>query len=147
MFVYERDGKLNIMMTGNKPAVAPATPDIVIEPVAGDPITVKILVNGVEYLEAVPAASPTVVGGAKAAAAGAGDTVEVKIKAADGKFYVPTYPVLPVAATTEAAGIVSMAAAQEDSEAVTLEGVVAGFNALLAKLRAAGIMAPSGEEE
>lgn len=145
MFVYEKEGKLNIMMTGNKPAVAPATPDIVIEPVAGDPITAKILVNGKEYLETVPTAAADVVGGAKAAAAGVDDTVEVKIKAADGKFYVPTYPVPPVAATTEAAGIVSMAAAQDDSTATTNEDAVsvADFNALLAKLRAAGIMAPS----
>ena len=48
MFVYEKNGKLNIMMTGNKPAANGVTPDIVIEPVDGTPVTAKVLINGKE---------------------------------------------------------------------------------------------------
>lgn len=48
MFIYEKDGKLNIMLTGNKPAAEGKTPDVVVEPVAGDPVTAKVLVNGEE---------------------------------------------------------------------------------------------------
>ena len=46
MFVYEKDGKLNIMVASNKPAAAGVTPDIVIEPVAGTPVTAVVTVNG-----------------------------------------------------------------------------------------------------
>lgn len=44
-------------------------------------------------------------------------------------------------ATTSTAGTVKQAAAQADSTATTTEGVVADLNSLLAKLKAAGIMA------
>ena len=42
MFIYEKNGKLNIMVADTKPS---ETPDIVIEPVAGDPITAKVTIN------------------------------------------------------------------------------------------------------
>lgn len=48
MFVYEKNGKLNIMVTGGKPAAEGVTPDIVIEPVDGTPVTAKVLINGKE---------------------------------------------------------------------------------------------------
>lgn len=43
-------------------------------------------------------------------------------------------------ATTSTAGIVKQSAAQADSTATDAAGVVTDFNALLAKLRAAGIL-------
>ena len=64
-------------------------------------------------------------------AKGAGDTVVAKI-GSDRKLYVPTYPVvreIPVAAN------------QADSTATDAAGLVTDFNALLAKLKAAGLMA------
>lgn len=48
MFIYEKDGKLNIMVSGNKPAGVGETPDIVVEPVAGTPVTAKVTINGKE---------------------------------------------------------------------------------------------------
>lgn len=45
------------------------------------------------------------------------------------------------AATTTTAGIVKQSAAQADSVASDAAGVVTDFNALLAKLRTAGILA------
>lgn len=84
-------------------------------------------------------ATETVTGGIKAAAAGAGDTVAVKI-GADGKGYVPTYPnyELP-AATAEAIGGVKLAANVAASTEST-SPTTAEFNAVLAALKAAGIM-------
>lgn len=85
------------------------------------------------------AATATALGGIKAAASDAGDTVEVKIDATSSKLYVPTYPVLPEEATAEAAGIVKQATnvAEAAGEAPT----AAEFKALLDALIAAGIMA------
>lgn len=85
------------------------------------------------------AATATALGGIKAAASAAGDTVEVKIDATSSKLYVPTYPVLPEEATAEAAGIVKQATnvAEAEGEAPT----AAEFKALLDALIAAGIMA------
>lgn len=87
----------------------------------------------------VRAASTTVLGGIKAATKGAGDTVEVKIDTDTSKLYVPTYPVLPEAATTEVAGIVKQAAnvAVAAGDAPTK----AEFDALIAALITAGLMA------
>lgn len=49
MFIYEKDGKLNIMVVGGKPAGEGATPDIVIEPVTGEGVVkAKVLINGKE---------------------------------------------------------------------------------------------------
>ena len=70
-------------------------------------------------------ASASAVGGVKAAEKGATDTVEAKI-GADGKLYVPAYP---------------QAANQADSTATTVAGIKDDFNACLAKLKAAGLMA------
>lgn len=47
----------------------------------------------------------------------------------------------PPVATTAAAGIVKMAATQANSTATDVAGLVTDLNALLAKLKAAGIMA------
>ena len=63
--------------------------------------------------------------------------------------YVPTWSEItskpstftPVTATTSVVGGVKMAATQEDSTATDTAGLVTDFNALLAKLKAAGIMA------
>ena len=98
----------------------------------------------VEGLTATAApASADALGGIKAAEKGAGDTVEVKI-GGDAKLYAPTYPeayVLPPA-ETDALGGVKLAANQADSAAATVAGLKDDLNALLAKLKAAGIMAP-----
>lgn len=85
------------------------------------------------------AATATVLGGVKASTKGAGDTVEVKINTSTSKLYVPTYPVLPEEATTEAAGIVKQAAnvTLAAGEAPTK----AEFDALITALIAAGLIA------
>ena len=85
------------------------------------------------------AATESTIGGIRAAAKGAGDTVEAKIDSTTSKLYVPTYPTVPEEATTETAGIVKMAAnvAKITGDTVTVEK----FNALLAALIDAGIMA------
>lgn len=85
------------------------------------------------------AATATALGGIKAAASAAGDTVEVKIDATSSKLYVPTYPVLPEEATAEAAGIVKQAT--NVAEAAGGAPTAAEFKALLDALIAAGIMA------
>lgn len=84
-------------------------------------------------------ASAAALGGIKAEASTAGDTVEVKIDAASSKLYVPTYPVLPEEATAEAAGIVKQAT--NVAEAAGAAPTAAEFKALLDALIAAGIMA------
>lgn len=76
-------------------------------------------------------------GGVKAAAAGEDDTVEVKI-GEDHRQYVPTYP---TDATESVSGLVKAAANQADSIAEDTATLVTDFNALLAKLKAAGLMA------
>ena len=97
----------------------------------------------VEGLTAVAApASLDTLGGIKAATKAETDTVEAKI-GEDAKLYVPAYPedyVLP-AATADALGGVKLAENQADSAASTIAGLNLEFNALLAKLKAAGIMA------
>ena len=98
----------------------------------------------VEGLTATAApASADALGGIKAAAKAETDTVEAKI-GEDAKLYVPAYPedyVLPAAAA-ETLGGVQLAANQVDSAASTIAGLNIEFNALLVKLKAAGIMAP-----
>ena len=76
----------------------------------------------------LPVTSSGALGGVKAAAKGEGDTVPVKADV-EGNLYVPTYPTTP------------QAAAQADSVASDVPGQVSDFNSLLAKLRAAGLMA------
>jgi len=98
----------------------------------------------VEGLTATAApASAEALGGVKAAAKAVTDTVEAKI-GEDSKLYVPAYPedyVLP-AAGADALGGVKLMANQADSTASTIATLNIEFNALLAKLKAAGIMAP-----
>jgi hypothetical protein len=86
-------------------------------------------------------ATEETLGGVKAAAAGESDTVEIKI-GEDGKLYTPAYP---TDATEQAVGLVKMAANQADSTAEDTATLVADFNALLSKLKAAGLMAPDEE--
>ena len=86
-------------------------------------------------------ATEETLGGVKAAAAGEGDTVEIKI-GEDGKLYAPTYP---TDATESVSGLVKMAAYQADSIAEDTSTLVTDFNALLAKLKAAGLMAADEE--
>lgn len=54
---------------------------------------------------------------------------------------VPSSSDVPGAATTTTAGTVKQAAAQADSVATDVAGLVTDFNALLAKLRAAEVLA------
>ena len=92
------------------------------------------------------AASADALGGVKAEAKDELYTVEVKI-GADGKLYIPAYPeeyVLP-AASAEALGGVKAAANQSDSVAATIAELKTDLNALLAKLKVAGVMAPDPE--
>ncbi|OSB17036.1 hypothetical protein B2H94_12715 [Clostridium sporogenes] len=86
-------------------------------------------------------ATEETLGGVKAAAAGEGDTVEIKI-GEDGKLYAPTYP---TDATESVSGLVKMAANQADSIAEDTATLVTDFNTLLAKLKAAGLMAADEE--
>lgn len=86
-------------------------------------------------------ATEETLGGVKAAAADEGDTVEIKI-GEDGKLYAPTYP---TDATESVSGLVKMAANQADSIAEDTATLVTDFNALLAKLKAAGLMATDEE--
>ena len=77
-------------------------------------------------------ASEAALGGVKAAAKTETDTVPTKI-GSDGILYVPTYPSVPEP---------SIAENQSESEATDISGLLADFNALLAKLKTAGLMAP-----
>ena len=99
---------------------------------AGDTVEVKIDATSSKlYVPTYPVtATAETAGLIKAGAKGEGDTVEAKI-GADGKLYVPTYPVVPE---------IPIAAKQIDSEATTVAGLVTDFNALLAKLKVAGLM-------
>lgn len=92
------------------------------------------------------AASAESLGGIKAAAKGAQETVEAKI-GADGKLYVPAYPeayTLPAAETTKLGGVMA-ATNQADSAAATVAELKADLNALLAKLKASGAMSSDAE--
>jgi hypothetical protein len=86
-------------------------------------------------------ATEETLGGVKATAADEGDTVEIKI-GEDGKLYAPTYP---TDATESVSGLVKKAANQADSIAEDTATLVTDFNALLAKLKAAGLMAADEE--
>jgi hypothetical protein len=94
--------------------------------------------------ETAAAASSAALGGIKADTKGAGDTVECKIDGTSSKLYVPTYPVLPVAATAETAGLVMQAA--NVSKAAGTNPTATEFNALLDALIAAGVMAEAPQE-
>ena len=95
-------------------------------------------VNGLADAEQLAAATEDTLGCVKAAAKGETDTVPAKI-GSDGKLYVPAYP-----------DEVTPAANQADSTASTIATLKDDFNALLAKLKTAGLMvadAPDGEDE
>lgn len=81
------------------------------------------------------AATESAFGGIKAGAKEETDTVPAKI-GADGNLYVPTYPVVPE---------VPVAEYMADSTAEDLPTLLADFNALLAKLKTAGLMATEPE--
>ena len=89
------------------------------------------------YVQALAAATDETLGGVIADEATEDDTVEVKI-GEDHKLYVPTYP---TDATESVSGLVKAAANQADSIAEDTAALVTDFNALLAKLKAAGLMA------
>lgn len=76
-------------------------------------------------------ASETVLGGVKAAAKAETDTVPAKI-GTDSLLYVPTYPIVPEFPVAEN---------QAASTATDVPGLLTDFNALLTKLKAAGLMA------
>ena len=76
------------------------------------------------------AATETTLGGVKAAAKAETDTVPAKI-GEDGKLYVPTYPIVPEQPVAEN---------QADSTATDVAELLIDFNALLSKLKAAGLM-------
>ena len=78
----------------------------------------------------ISAATETKLGGIKASAKAETDTVPAKI-GTDGTLYVPTYPTMPELPAAEN---------QSDSTATDVEGLIADFNALLTKLKSAGIM-------
>jgi len=88
--------------------------------------TVTGLPEGSAYT--LPAATAAALGGIKAAAKTEAETVEAKV-GTDDKLYVPAYPAVPVAAN------------QVDSTATELSGLLTDFNALLGKLKTAGLMA------
>jgi len=101
-----------------------------------DTVEVKIGEDGKLYVQALAVATSETLGGVIAEEATVGDTVEVKI-GEDGKLYVPTYP---ADATESVSGLVKSAANQADSIAEDTAALVTDFNALLAKLKAAGLM-------
>ena len=92
-----------------------------------DTVEIKIGTDSKLYAPALTAAAASTLGGVMAANRTAEtDTVEVKI-GTDSKLYAPVYPTVPVATN------------QVDSIEVT-SPTVAEFNALLLKLKTAGLM-------
>lgn len=85
------------------------------------------VVDGLAGATVTKAATGSVLGGIKAAAKGAGDTVEIKIDATTSKLYAPTYPTVPKADLV--------------ADATDAEDVITQLNALLAALQTAGLMA------
>jgi biopolymer transport protein ExbD len=106
-----------------------------------DTVEVKIGEDGKLYVQALAAATAEALGGVMAEVADEGDTVEIKI-GEDSKLYAPAYP---TDATESVSGLVKSAANQADSIAEDTSALVADFNALLTKLKAAGLMAADEE--
>ena len=102
-----------------------------------DTVEVKIGDDSKLYVQALAAATDETLGGVIADEATEDYTVEVKI-GEDHKLYVPTYP---TDATESVSGLVKAAANQADSIAEDTATLVTDFNALLANLKAAGLMA------
>ena len=135
------------------------------ELVIGGTLTVEEGATVTGLTETTASASATALGGIKAATKGAGDTVECKIDGTSKKLYVPTYPILAAAATSALGGVMAadrapatdtveikigtdsklyapvypVAANQADSLEST-SPTVEEFNALLLKLKTAGLM-------
>jgi hypothetical protein len=86
------------------------------------------IVTGLADAEQLVPATEEALGCVKAAAKAETDTVPAKI-GTDGKLYVPTYP-----------EEVTPAANQADSTATTVAALKDDLNALLAKLKTAGLM-------
>ena len=84
----------------------------------------------------VSAATETTLGGVKATTKTETYTVAAKI-GTDGNLYVPTYPTVPE---------VPVAVNQAESTAEDITTLLADFNALLEKLKTAGLMAPDAQE-
>jgi len=78
----------------------------------------------------IPAATADALGGVKAATKSGADTVEVKI-GTDTKLYVPAYPTVPS---------IPVVANQTASTAADVAALLTDFNALLEKLKVAGLM-------
>ena len=106
-----------------------------------DTVEVKIGEDGKLYVQALAAATAEALGGVIAEESAEGDTVEIKI-GEDSKLYAPAYP---ADATDSVSGLVKMAANQADSIAEDTAALVTDFNALLAKLKSAGLMAADEE--
>jgi hypothetical protein len=95
----------------------------------------KLIFDTGGTVEGLPHAAAEVSGGVIADAKTADDTLEAKL-GEDGKLYVQ----LPAATDAELGGV-KQGAAQADSTAADVAGVVADLNALLAKLRTGGVLA------
>lgn len=114
---------------------------------AGDTVEAKIGADAKLYVAAPVAATAAALGSVIAPAKAETDTVPVAVDNT-GALFVPTYPedyVLPAAAAAELGGV-KLAENQVDSAASTIAALKDEFNALLAKLKAAGIMAPDTED-
>ena len=92
-------------------------------------------VTGLADAEQLVPATEEALGCVKAAAKAETDTVPAKI-GTDGKLYVPTYP-----------EEVTPAANQADSTATTVAALKDDLNALLAKLKTAGLMEADADPE
>ena len=112
-----------------KPVVKNYIDPVTGELVIGGTLTVKedATVNGLADVSLLTAAGAEL-GCVKAAAKGAGDTVEAKIDGTSKKLFVPTYPVVPAAEN------------QAISTAIDHAALLIDFNALLLKLKTAGLM-------
>lgn len=127
--------------------LVPATAETlggVLAPAKGPTQTVPVGIDatGLLYVAAPIAATAAALGSVIAPAKAVTDTVPVAIDGT-GALYVPTYPedyVLPAAAA-EALGGITLVANQVASAASTIADLKTDFNALLVKLKAAGVMA------
>lgn len=104
----------------------------------------QITGDGAANLAAV--ANGTTLGGVKAVAKGAGDTVEVKIDE-DGKLYVPEYPdeyTLPNATAEDPGGVYAAENQAAIAADATLDALRTAYIDLVLKLKEAGIMIADG---
>lgn len=102
-----------------------------------------VVISGEGAADLAAVATETTLGGVKAAAKGAGDTVEAKI-GADGKLYVPAYPAvyeLPAASADVIGGVKLVANQTAIAADADLDALRTAYIDLVAKLKAAGVMA------